>query len=1776
MYTKRLARLFVSAASALLFALLLNVMVIYSQPTADLAQTDFAWSKSTLSANPTEAASAWQQVGPAGFTPGEAWGTSLAIWNGTPYVTYADDWSVHGWKASVMKFNGTAWEQVGAAGFTAGAARFIVLALDAYGTPYVAYQDEAHGNKASVMRFNGAAWVQVGAAGFTGGQASHLSMALDVDGTPYLSYRDSANSDKASVMKFNGTEWVQVGAAGFSAGPAWYTALGLADGTPYMAYNDEANYNKASMMKFNGTAWEQVGVAGFSADVALYVSLALDNDGTPYVAYRDQGNSAKASVMKFNGAAWEYVGAVGFSPGWVTDTSMALGVDGTPFVAYMDNAYGDRASVMKFNGATWEQVGAAGFSAGVASSPSLALDNDDTPFVAYRDVANGSRASVMKYAELAAPAAFGKTNPTDGETDLSLSPTLTWESSTGADSYEYCLGSSSSACDLLDWTDVGGDTSVALSDLTAATTYHWQVRAVNAGGATYADDDTWWSFTTTSPADDFVIEVKTDKEGPSSDTQFTIPTIGSGYNYNVDCNNDGVDDATSVSGAYTCNYDTAGTYTIRIKDNIGTGTGFPRIYFNNGGDRLKLLEIQQWGTGKWTSMERAFYGCANMSMTASDAPDLSGVTDLSWMFTGATTFNGDISGWETGTVTLMWGMFWGASAFNQDIGGWDTRNVTDMGYMFANASAFNQDIGGWDTGSVTNMSLLFFRASAFNQDIGSWDTGNVTLMSGMFYDASAFNQDIGGWDIGNVTHLTWMFRGATAFNQDIGSWDTGNVTHMWGVFQSATAFNQDIGGWDTGNVTEIFSMFEDASAFNQDIGSWDTSNVTLMYSMFRNTSAFNQDIGDWDTGNVTLMGSMFSGASAFNQDISGWETGNVTDMTWMFADASAFNQDISGWETGNVTNMRAMFRNAGAFNQDIGGWDTGNVTAMSGMFAEASAFNQDISGWDTANVTDMSWMFNGASAFNQDIGDWDTGNVTRMDSMFAGATAFNGGIGGWDTGNVTRMDAMFAGASAFNQDISGWDTSNVTLMERMFWYASAFDQAIGGWATGNVTNMYQMFRNASAFNQDIGGWDTGNVTDMTLMFAFASAFNGGIGGWATGNVTNMYGMFVNASAFNQDIGGWDTGSVTNMNAMFADANAFDQDIGSWDVTALTNAANMFLNAGLSTANYDALLIGWSTQILQHNVSFHAGNSKYCLGEAARMYIIANYGWTITDGGKDCPPSTFGKTAPANGATDVSLSPTMTWQASSGADSYEYCLGSSSGACDLLDWTDVGDETTVALSNLVIATTYYWQVRAVNLDGTTEADNGAWWSFTTALDEPVTNVILHRRPLGEVLVGNPVRFAVTADGTRPFTYTWSLNGDVVGENRYIYEQLFTAAGTYTVGVTVANILNAVYAETLVTVVEPVAGLPDLSFSDKLASLSFVESGDVLTYTLLLRNTAGVAASATLTDPIPAYTTYLPGSASASDGGDVVLIDDAIVWHGEIISGTPVLIQFAVMVGDAPIGAQIVNSATLADGLGNLLELASSATFSPGYRLTINDGALATNVPTVTLRYAWNVADAITHVQFSNDGGFGAGSSAWLPVNPADPTLADWVLDIYGDFRMPYFVFARFRNAEGQTYGPITDWIIYDPVAPRIGSVEIIPGTGSAQAFGSGVIVRITATDGNTGVARVQLSHTEDFASYEEVRVTGPTTDVPWALGSGGKVYARAVDRAGNISAPVSAGTEQHLIFLPFVIRANLINGQANVDQDSLMDQSGGGEAAAMPAASNWLAMQPEEVYMPRRD
>ncbi|WP_299266465.1 BspA family leucine-rich repeat surface protein [uncultured Psychrosphaera sp.] len=343
---------------------------------------------------------------------------------------------------------------------------------------------------------------------------------------------------------------------------------------------------------------------------------------------------------------------------------------------------------------------------------------------------------------------------------------------------------------------------------------------------------------------------------------------------------------------------------------------------------------------------------------------------------------------------------------------------------------------------------------------------------------------------------------------------------------------------------------------------------------------------------VTSMANMFDSADSFNGYIGNWDVSNVTNMSDAFRSAESFNQDIGGWDVSNVTNMDSMFHSAFIFNQDISAWDVSNVTNMDSMFYSARVFDQDIStanGWDVSNVTNMASMFHSAYVFNQDIGDWDVSNVTDMSNMFRGVSRFNHDISGWDVSNVTNMAGMFIGANAFNQDIS---TAN-------------------GWDVSNVTSMASMFASNSTFNLDISDWDVSNVTDMQSMFN-NSNFNQDISGWVVSNVTTMESMFENNDKFNQDISIWNISSVTNLESMFEEASAFDQNLGDWTMLNVTSINRMFYLSGLSTANYDAALNGWSTQVLQQGVYFTSSGSVYSsAGEAARQYIIDTYVWTFS-------------------------------------------------------------------------------------------------------------------------------------------------------------------------------------------------------------------------------------------------------------------------------------------------------------------------------------------------------------------------------------------------------------------------------------------------------------------------------------------------------------------------------------------------------------------------------------
>ena len=263
-------------------------------------------------------------------------------------------------------------------------------------------------------------------------------------------------------------------------------------------------------------------------------------------------------------------------------------------------------------------------------------------------------------------------------------------------------------------------------------------------------DEPWaggpWTGSSTNPATNrFIFDITTS----ASPQTFTIPTtsgIGNSYNCTVYWG----DGSSSVITAYddadrVHSYATAGNYTIEID---GTITGFR---FNNGGNKTLLKDVKNWGRLKLTDESGAFYGCANMTVSATDAFDISlivanGCQNLFRNCANIVLCRA-LQLINTAAVTNMYCMFCNCSAFNQSVANFNTAAVINMTTMFFGCSAFNQSVANFNTAAVINMYGMFYNCSAFNQSVANFNTAAVTNMYSMFYNCSAFNQSLSGFTI---------------------------------------------------------------------------------------------------------------------------------------------------------------------------------------------------------------------------------------------------------------------------------------------------------------------------------------------------------------------------------------------------------------------------------------------------------------------------------------------------------------------------------------------------------------------------------------------------------------------------------------------------------------------------------------------------------------------------------------------------------------------------------------------------------------------------------------------------------------------------------------------------------------------------------------------------------------------------------------------------------------------------------------------------------------------
>ena len=669
--------------------------------------------------------------------------------------------------------------------------------------------------------------------------------------------------------------------------------------------------------------------------------------------------------------------------------------------------------------------------------------------------------------------------------------------------------------------------------------------------------------------------------GVTASDQVLLPLESSGtYNFEVDWGDGNSDTITAWNQAETTHtYSSSGVYTITI---VGIIEGWR---FNNGGDRGKIIEIQQWGCLRLGNNNGYFYGCGQLAnITATDTIDLTGTTNLQAAFQSCSKLitAPSLSQLDVSNVTNCRSMFQQCNQWNQELDwGSKTSNVTIFQNMFLNDTQHNQPIN-FDFSSAITTSGMFWNNSSFNQDVSNFDVSNASVLESMFQGCSSLDPDIRNWQIQNVGNMNFFASGSafgtTNYDAALINFDAlalqnsvnahfGNAQYSAGAPATARANIISGDGW---TITDGGQVPFTSTWQTDNPGASTSTQITLPLES-TGTYNFNVDWGDgnsdtitaWNQAEVTHdygVGNEGSYIVTITGTIDGWRFNNSGDSQKI--------TQISKWGHLKLGNSNTNFygcSNLTVTATDI--LDTDGKTNWSQCFRNCTSLTSvpSMDSWDMSTATNISSMFQGATLFNQDLNSWDTSSVTTASSVFSSASSFNGNIASWDMSGVTVSIFMFSGASAFNQDISSWDMSNVTLM-------------------GN------MFLNATSFNQPIGSWTT--------------------------NMTNAPGMFQGATSFNQNLNSWNTSNLGAMFNMFSGASSYDQPMDNWDFSAATSCSNMLLNSAFSQTNYDPLLISLDGQTLNSSVNFHAGSAQYGAGApaTARANIISTYSWTITDGG----------------------------------------------------------------------------------------------------------------------------------------------------------------------------------------------------------------------------------------------------------------------------------------------------------------------------------------------------------------------------------------------------------------------------------------------------------------------------------------------------------------------------------------------------------------------------------
>jgi surface protein len=302
------------------------------------------------------------------------------------------------------------------------------------------------------------------------------------------------------------------------------------------------------------------------------------------------------------------------------------------------------------------------------------------------------------------------------------------------------------------------------------------------------------------------------------------------------------------------------------------------MFFGSNGTKSGLND---WNVSGVTNMSSMFqYGSDFMVADLSNW-DIRNVTTFQFFMLRGLSTNPSgsitINNWKIPSGAILTGMF-GDPAANKfaSLSGWSfggnsAANMFRTYNFTAAATTFNNDLTTWDTSGITSTASMFFNNASFrgtgvNGDLRNWNTSNITDMSNMFNTCQSLITSVSGWDTSKVTNMSGLFYDTRSWHgSGLETWNTSNVTNMSNMFQmiGGRGPNANLSGWDTGRVTNMSNMFSSTNNFihnfaGSGIDNWNVTGVTTVNSMFRSNAALN---------------------TTLRCNLSGWNLCSCTDMT---------------------------------------------------------------------------------------------------------------------------------------------------------------------------------------------------------------------------------------------------------------------------------------------------------------------------------------------------------------------------------------------------------------------------------------------------------------------------------------------------------------------------------------------------------------------------------------------------------------------------------------------------------------------------------------------------------------------------------------------------------------------------------------------------------------------------------------------------------------------------------------------------------------------------------